>query len=161
MTARPALAAALAAALLAAPSALPPAALADACDPEVAEALARSAEEGVDRDLAVIRHPGQGVRQPDSLFDLSCVRNMFDFRGADILFDAGGLVDRTLDLARKRVCNAAREAYAEALGRRPDPRVYLGDAAKLPGVRLRPSPGFSAAVGTDGDLMRRLYGSGR
>ena len=152
---------ALAAALLAALLAVPPAALADACDPEVAEALARSAADGVDRDLAVIRHPRQGIRQPDSLFDLSCARDLFDFRGADVLFDAGGLLDGVLDIARKRVCDGAREAYARSLGRVPEPGVYLAGAAKPPGVRLRPSQGLSAAVGTDGELMRRIYGSGR
>ena len=152
---------ALAAALLAALPAVPPAALADACDPEVAEALFRSSEEAVDRDLAVIRHPGQGIRQPDSLFDLSCARDMFDFGGANILFDASGLVDRVLDLGRKRVCAAAREAYARSLGQIPDPRVYLDDVRKAPGVELRASEGFSAAVGTDGDLMRRIYGGPR
>ena len=51
----------------------PPAALEAGCDPGIREALAASAARGVEQDLAVIRNPDQGIRDPDSILDFSCL----------------------------------------------------------------------------------------
>ena len=104
------------------------------CDPAVAEALARSAEAGVEADLAIIRHPDQGIRNPDSIFDFSCIRDLFDYRAFDVLFDPAGALDDILDLARRRLCAVARDAYRRYLGRTLDASVYTVPARRLPGL---------------------------
>ena len=109
-------------------------AMEDACDPAVAEALARSAEAGVEADLAIIRHPDQGIRNPDSILDFSCIRDLFDYRAFDVLFDPAGALDDILDLARRRICAAARDAYRRYLGRALDASVYTVPARRLPGL---------------------------
>ena len=106
---------------------------ADACDPAVAEALAKSAQAGVEADLAIIRHPDQGIRNPDSIFDFSCIGDLFDYRAFDVLFDPAGALDDILDLARRRVCAAARDAYRRYLGRALDASVYTVPG-RLPGL---------------------------
>ena len=109
-------------------------ALEEACDPAVAEALARSAEAGVEADLAIIRHPDQGIRNPDSILEFSCIRDLFDYRAFNVLFDPGGTLDDILDLARRRLCAAARDAYRRYLGRALDASVYTVPARRLPGL---------------------------
>ena len=134
------LAAALALALWAAPAVaetLP--ADGDArCDPEVAEALAGSAQAGVEADLTVLRHPDQGIRNPDSILDFSCITDLFDYRSFDIHFDPAGALEQILDLARRRICAAARDAYRRYVGRALDPAVYLSEYTRpldrLPGL---------------------------
>ena len=118
-----------------APVAPPPAAVGDpACDPAVAEALAKSAEAGVEADVAIIRHPDQGIRNPDSILDFSCIRDLFDYRAFDVLFDPAGTLDDILDLARRRLCAAARDAYMRYLGRALDASVYTVPARRVPGL---------------------------
>ena len=91
------------------------------CDPQVAEALAGSAQAGVEADLAVLRHPDQGIRNPDSILDFSCITDLFDYRSFDIHFDPAGALEQILDLARRRICAAARDAYRRYVGRAPRP----------------------------------------
>ena len=139
------------------------------CDPAVAEALARSAEAGVEADLAIIRHPDQGIRNPDSILDFSCIRDLFDYRAFDVLFDPAGALDDILDLARRRICAAARDAYRRYLGRALDASVYTVPARRLPGL----DPGWGTRVperrnvigdlgagGTGNELFRNAVGGG-
>ena len=130
-------AAALALALLA-----PPAAAAGgdpACDPGVRRALAESARAGVEREVAIVRHPEQGIRDPDSILDFSCIEDLFDYSSFDLLFDPGR--KDLLGLLQRRVCAAARKAYRRYLGRDLDAAVYTGRAARLPGLAAVPEPG--------------------
>ena len=139
---------------------------AGACDPAVAEALARSAEAGVEADLAIIRHPGQGIRNPDSIFDFSCVWDLFDYSAFDVLFDPAGALDDILDLARRRVCAAgprrlpplpgarARRLGLHRAGPPPSrPRPRLAPAQRLPRTRRVRSG--------DGALFRDVVGDTR
>ena len=106
----------------------------EACDPRVRQALADSAQAGVEAELAIIRDPDQGIRNPDSLFDFSCITNLFDYGSFDILFDPAGALDDILDLARRRICQTARDAYRRYLGRALDPAVYTAPLPRLPGL---------------------------
>ena len=106
------------------------------CDPQVQAALAESAEQGVEDDIAIVRHPDQGIRDPDSILDFSCITDLFDYRAFDILFDPVGALDDILDLARRRICAAARDAYRNYLGRVLDPAVYTVPARRLPGLDI-------------------------
>ncbi len=136
-----------------------------ACDPEVAAALARSAEAGVEADLAIIRHPDQGIRNPDSIFDFSCIRDLFDYRAFDVLFDPAGSLDDILDLARRRLCAAARDAYRRYLGRALDASVYTVPARRLPGLGLdwerRNILDEAGARSGSGELFRGVVEGGR
>ena len=111
-----------------------------ACDPAVAEALAGSAEAGVEADLAIIRHEEQGIRNPDSILDFSCITDLFDYRSFDIHFDPAGALEYILDLARRRICAAARDAYRRYVGRALDPSVYVSEYTRpldrLPGLDI-------------------------
>ena len=119
------------------PPAPTPAGAADAaCDPHVRKALAESARAGVEAELAIIRHPDQGIRNPDSIFGFSCIGDLFDYSAFDILFDPAGALDDILDLARRRICAAARDAYRGYLGRALDPSVYTAPLPRLPGLDL-------------------------
>ena len=140
-------------------------AMEDACDPAVAEALAKSAEAGVEADLAIIRHPDQGIRNPDSIFDFSCIRDLFDYRAFDVLFDPAGALDDILDLARRRICAAARDAYRRYLGRALDASIYTVPARRLPGLdldwRRRNVLGDIGAGSADAELFRDAVGGTR
>ena len=123
-------AAALALLLLAAPAVAqgPPAEADPRCNPQVAEALAGSAQAGVEADLAVLRHPDQGIRNPDSILDFSCITDLFDYRSFDIHFDPAGALEQILDLARRRICAASPATPTAATSAvRLDPSVYTSD----------------------------------
>ena len=107
-----------------------------ACDPQVRDALAASAQRGVEGDLAIIRHPGQGIRNPDSILDFSCLTDLFNYRAFDVLFDPGGALEDILDLARRRICQTARDAYRRYLGRALDATVYTAPVPRLPGLGI-------------------------
>ena len=135
------------------------------CDPAVAEALAGSAEAGVEADLAIIRHEKQGIRNPDSILDFSCITDLFDYRAFDVLFDPAGALDDILDLARRRLCSAARDAYRRYLGRTLDASVYTVPSRRLPGLdldwRRRSVMDDLGADDTDAGLFRSVVGDTR
>ena len=135
------------------------------CDPAVRDALAASAEAGVEADLAIIRHPDQGIRNPDSIFDFSCIWDLFDYRAFDVLFDPAGALEDILDLARRRLCAAARDAYRSYLGRALDASVYTVPARSLPGLdvdwRRRSVLDDVRAGSADSELFRGVVEGGR
>ncbi len=139
---------------------------ADACDPAVAEALAASAEAGVEADLAVIRHEEQGIRNPDSILDFSCITDLFDYRSFDIHFDPAGALEHILDLARRRICTATRDAYRRYVGRALDPSVYVSEYTRpldrLPGLDIDwPRRNVFGDIGADdagNELFRGVVG---
>ena len=104
------------------------------CAPEVERALIEGARIGVERDVAVLRHPDQGIRDPDSILDFSCLDDLFDFRRFDILFDPGRGMADLLGLVQRRICAAAREAYRGYVGRHLDASLYTARSLRLPGL---------------------------
>lgn len=129
------------------------------CDPRVAEALVDAAEAGVQADFQVIRHSDQGIRRPDSILDLSCVWDMFDYRGFNILHDPGQALDRILNLARNRVCNEAHDVYTRHVGRSLDAAVFAGPVYDIPGARTAGFHGNTLQdAGIERERFRRLFG---
>ena len=104
------------------------------CAPEVERALIEGARIGVERDVAVLRHPDQGIRDPDSILDFSCLDDLFDFRRFDMLFDPGRSMSDLLGLVQRRICAAARDAYRGYLGRPLDSALYTARTPRLPGL---------------------------
>lgn len=131
-------AAALAAALAAA--ALAPAGGASAadpeCDPEVERALAANAEAGARDDFRAVRHETAGIRDPESIFDLSCVSDMFDYAHSNILFDPGRAMSEIVGFLRDLFCDRARRTFQAYVGRGLDARVFAGDLPWLPGLDI-------------------------
>lgn len=123
------------AAALAACLALPAAAAADEdCDPEVERALVASAEAGARDDVRIVRHREMGIREPDSLFDLSCVTRMFDYRHSNILYRPDRAMSEILGLLNRLICDRAREAMRGYDGRVFDAVVFRRDLPRLPGL---------------------------
>jgi len=130
-------------------------------DPKVAEALVTAAETGAQADLAVIRHEDQGIRKPDSILDLSCIWDMFDYRGFDILYNPGDALDRILNLARRRICSEARSVYNRHIGRSLDAGVFAGPVWRVPGASTRMVYGNTLQdAGIERERFRRLFGGG-
>lgn len=126
------------------------------CDPEVYEAMAESARVGVEQDLVVIRHPEQGIRDPQSILDFSCLEGMFDFHRFNILFDPQRGIRDLLGLVQRRVCSVARDAYWQYVGRPMDRAVYTAELPRLPGLSMRRYR--TNLLREDGGRFRRLLG---
>ena len=105
-----------------------------ACDPEIRQGLMDSATAGVEGDLAVIRNPDQGIRNPDSILDLSCLEELFDFGGFDLFYDPGASMQDLLGLLQRQVCSVARNAYRGYLGRPLDMDAMAWELERVPGV---------------------------
>ena len=130
------------------------------CAPEVRQALADSARAGVERDVTILRDPDQGIRDPDSILDFSCLDDLFDFRSFDILFDPGISMAHLLGLVQRRICAAAREAYRGYVGRPLDDALYT--ARDLQRRALEPVREVEDAIRSGGaDRFRRIVGDGR
>ena len=126
----------------------------DGCDPAVREALVASAARGVEEDLVIIRHPDQGIRDPDSILDFSCLEDLFNYRAFNVLFDPGRALEEILGLAQRRVCEIARNAYRGYVGRTLDASVYTSRLPRLPGLHRLPG------LDTDGHYGNILRDSG-
>ena len=107
-----------------------------ACDPEIREGLMESASAGVQGDLAIIRDPDQGIRSPDSILDLSCLEELFDFGGFDVFYDPGASMQDLMGLLERQVCTVARNAYRGYVGRSLDTSALAWDLERLPGVEV-------------------------
>ena len=105
-----------------------------ACDPEIRQGLMESATAGVQGDLAIIRDPDQGIRSPDSILDLSCLEDLFDFGGFDVFYDPGASMQDLLGLLERQVCAVARNAYRGYVGRSLDTSALAWELQRLPGV---------------------------
>ena len=124
----------VAAAALGACLALPAGAAGDDCDPAVERALVENAEIGAKDDVKIVRHPEMGIRDPESLFDLSCVTDMFDYSHADILYRPDRGMTDMLGLLEKFICDRAREAYRGFVGRGLNPAAFARELPRLPGL---------------------------
>ena len=130
------------------------------CAPEVEQALAGSARAGVERDVTILRHPDQGIRDPDSILDFSCLDDLFDFGRFDILFDPGISMSHLLGLVQRRLCSLAREAYRGYVGRHLDEALYT--AQDLKRRALEPVREVEDAIRSGGaERFRQIVGDGR
>ena len=117
------------------------------CDPGIREALAASAAWGVEQDLAVIRNPDQGIRDPDSILDFSCLKDLFNYRPSMCC---------SIPAARLRKYSAWHSAgsarspampTAATSGRTLDATVYTERLPRLPGLHRLPGLDTDAHYG--------------
>ena len=144
------------------------AALEAGCDPGIRDALAASAARGVEQDLAVIRNPDQGIRDPDSILDFSCLEDLFNYRAFNVLFDPGRALEEILGLAQRRVCEIARNTYRGYVGRTLDASVYTSRLPRLPGLHRLPGLDTDARngnilqdSGVNAERFRGILGGGQ
>ena len=140
--------------LLAAPPAAAQSGGSAGCDPAVARALEDSAVRGVERDQVIIRHPEEGIGDPDSIFDLSC--DLLNFPTWDALVRLPSLPDLFGQL-----CDAAREVWREKVTRPFDRAIYGLDRELdvLPGLDIRPGTRRLPGVDPDpGEVFRGIVG---
>lgn len=130
------LAALAVAAALACPAAGQEPAFDPACPPEVASALETAATSAAEGEVAVIRDPSDGIRDPLSILDFSCVDRLFNYGIYNIFFDPGRAMEDILGLVNRTVCNLARDAYRNAIGRQRTPS-FIRDIRRLPGTSVR------------------------
>lgn len=126
------------------------------CDPEIAKALEESAVRGVERDQVIIRHPEEGIGDPDSIYDLSC--DLLNFPSWDALVRLPSLPDLF-----GRLCDAARAVWRDRVTRPFDRGIYGLDRelGVLPGLDVDVRPRTRRLPGVDpdvGDVFRGIVG---
>ena len=132
------------------------------CDPGIRQALAASARRGVEQELVVIRNPDQGIRHPDSILDFSCLEDLFNYRAFNVLFDPGRALEEILGLAQRRVCEIARNAYRDYVGRALDATVYTSRLPRLPGLDIDGRYGnILRDSGVKAERFRGIVGGGQ
>ena len=70
-------------------------------------------------------------------------------------------MSEVLGLARRQVCQAARQAYGRYVGRALDATVYTARIPRLPGLEIRPARGNPASPRPPpgaGERFRQLMG---
>ena len=109
-------------------------------------------ERGARRGGGPRNHPPSRPGDPQPGLDprLLLHNDLFDYRAFDVLFDPRGALDDILDLARRRLCAAARDAYRRYLGRALDPSVYTRPARRLPGLDIDCSAATSSTTSRAG-----------
>ena len=95
-----------------------------ACDPLVRDALALRARTGAEADVALIRHPASGVRDPLSIVDFTCGPDLFGYGPFDIFFDPGDAMAKILRIGSASLCDAAARAFEAGLARRLPARIF-------------------------------------
>lgn len=158
--ARRLIAALITAAAIAVPAAAQEAPLDPACAPEVATALEAAATTGAQGEFLVIRDPENGIRNPVSILDFSCIDRLFNYSLYNIFFDPGRAMNEILGLANRTICRLARQAYLEAIGR-PMAPSFIRDIRKLPGVSVRRTWGnVLDDLDPDDELTRTIFQEG-
>ena len=107
-----------------------------ACPPEVASALETAAASAPEGEFLVIRDPSDGIRNPVSILDFSCIDRLFNYGVYNIFFDPGRAMEDILGLVNRTVCKLAHDAYRDAIGRQRTPD-FIRDIRRLPGTSVR------------------------
>lgn len=118
-------------------AALPAMAADEDCDPEVERALVENAEAGARDDIRIVRDREMGIRDPDSLFDLSCVTDMFNFDHSNILTPGRNMTD-IVGLLNRALCDKLREALGRFSGRGFNAMAFARELPLLPGLDFEP-----------------------
>ena len=129
-----------------------------ACDPEVAAALQAAAASGVEAEFDVIRDPRQGIRDPMSILDFSCIDRMFDYRLYNVFFDPGRAMEEIMGIANREVCALARDLYRQHIGR-PYRPSEIRRLRRIPGIRVDPER-YNLLDDAGEELNRTIYQEG-
>ena len=131
-----------------------------ACPPEVASALETAANSAANGEFFVIRDPANGIRDPMSILDFSCIDRLFNYGVYNIFFDPGRAIEDILGLVNRTVCNLAHDAYRDAIGRQRTPD-FIRDIRRLPGTSVRRERwNLLDEIDTSDELTRTIFQEG-
>ena len=106
----------------------------EACPRHVRDALTSWGQDGVHRAASVIRSEDAGIGKPTSVFDFSCITDLFEFDGLFFFFDPSTIVDAVLGAMRDFVCEVGEQLYAQAIGKPMRQLVFWDEAPQVPGL---------------------------
>lgn len=134
----------------------------DGCPAEVREAMTSWGRDGVHRAAAVIRSEETGIGEPESVFDFSCLTDLFRFPGLNVFIDPGAVINAILRAMQDFVCQSGRRLYREEVDQPIQEMVFWDEVPYVPGVdvdapwrdkvappdvEVRPVEGISASRG--------------
>ena len=122
----------------------------DACPREVRDAMTSWGQDGVNRAAAVIRSEEMGIARPDSVFEFSCLTDLFRMPNL-YFFHGGSLVDGLLGGLHDFVCEVGEGLFEEHINRPLGQLAFWDEAPRVPGlgagVRWRGSREAAPSVG--------------
>lgn len=147
----------------------------DGCPVEVREAMTSWGQDGVHRAAAVIRSEETGIGEPESVFDFSCLTDLFRFPGLGVWIDPTAVLNAILRAMQDFVCSSGRRLYRQNVDQPIREMVFWDDLPHVPGVDVdapwrdkvvppdvgvRPGEGISASRGSyrDARWFRRAIG---
>ena len=121
------------------------------CPAEVREALTSWGEDGVHRQVAVIRAEATGISQPESVFDFSCLDDLFRFPGLYVMFDPSAVINAILRAMQDFVCESGEALYDQHVDQPLEEMVFWDEFPYVPGVDVD-APWRDKGVPVDVDI---------
>ena len=103
------------------------------CPSEVRDALESWGRDGVHRAAAVIRSEGTGIGRPESVFDLTCLTDLFKAPGLYTFVEPGAITDVLLRQMRNFVCEVGEDLYREHVDRPIQEMVFWDELHHVSG----------------------------
>ena len=107
-----------------------------ACNPVVQEALLQEASNGAQLQYGIVRNPTQGIKEPDSLWELNCLDDVMNAPNLNVLIDPDTIANWLIDQLKNKICQAYEEHYAANVETPFDPRVFTSKIPRLPGINV-------------------------
>ena len=104
------------------------------CPAEVREAMTSWGEDGVHRQVAVIRSEETGISKPESVFDFSCLDGLFRFPGLYVMFDPSAIINAILRAMQDFVCETGQRLYDQHVDQPLQDMVFWDEIPYVPGV---------------------------
>ena len=108
----------------------------DGCPPEVREALTSWGQDGVHRAAAVVRSEETGIGKPESVFDFSCLSDLFRAPGLDVFVDPAAFINAMLRAVQDFVCEVGEGLYREKVDQPIQEMVFWDESPYVPGVEV-------------------------
>ena len=107
----------------------------DGCPREVRDAMTSWGQDGVNRAASVIRSEEMGIAKPESVFDFSCLTDLFQVPNL-YFFHGGSLVDGLIGGLHDFVCEFGQSLFEEHLGRPLGQLAFWDEAPRVPGLEI-------------------------
>ena len=121
------------------------------CPPEVREAMTSWGRDGVHRQVAVIRTEATGISEPESVFDFSCLDDLFRFPGLYVMFDPSAVINAVLRAVQDFVCETGERLYDQHVDQPIQDMVFWDEFPYVPGVDVD-APWRDKGVPVDVDI---------
>lgn len=104
------------------------------CPSEVRDALESWGRDGVHRAVAVIRSEETGIGKPESVFDFTCLSDLFNAPGLYTFVNSGAITNVLLQRIQDFVCEAGENLYREQVDRPIQEMVFWDELPHVPGL---------------------------